>query len=190
MFYSNRIAALSLIIVLIFAPAKVGAAPSDVTQGDLTISGSVPEIFNLQIRGVPGDLDLSPNVVVNNRPLGLIHLKYNIPLASFIIKSDSATGLPTLNGAGVTTAPFSTNMTITVLGCSSVDAVNGTNITPANLGSGAFDIKTTAAGFFGAGFTQGIEEECQITASWVGTNTAIPLAGRYSMVLSVIITST
>lgn len=187
---NKRIVVIMTVFSVLFNSNLIFAAPADVSQGDFTISGSVPEIFSLQVRGVPGDLDLSPNVVVNDRLLALIHLKYNLPLASLVIKSDSATGLPTLNGAGVTAAPFATAMSLSVTGCTTVDAAAGAAITPANLGAGTWDIKTTVAGFFGAGFTAGLEEECSVTASWVGTATAIPLAGKYSMTVTVVMTST
>ncbi len=164
----------------------VFAAPTDVSSGTLELSGSVPEIFSLQVRGVPGDLDFSPNVVVNDRLLGIIHLKYNIPMASIILSSSAgATGLPTLNGAGVSAVPLATPMAYTVT-CSSVGAA-GAGLTAANLGLGATDIKSAASALAG-GF--GIEEDCPLTASWVGTATALPLAGSYSMTITITITST
>jgi hypothetical protein len=185
MFKFNRILVTTAVLAATLNPSMLLAAPADVSSGTLELSGSIPEIFSLQVRGVPGDLDFSPNVVVNDRLLGIFHLKYNIPVASIILSSDSATGLPTLNGAGATAVPLGTDMTYTVT-CGSVGA-SGTGLTAVNLGAGATNINAAAAN---VETTNGFEEDCPLTASWVGTAGVLPVAGSYSMTITITMTST
>lgn len=183
MFKFNRILVTTAALAAALNPALLQA---DVSSGSLQLSGSVPEIFSLQVRGVPGDLDLSPNVQVTDRLLGIFHLKYNIPVASIILSSSAgATGLPTLNGAGATAAPFAVPMAYTVT-CGSV-GVSGTGLTAANLGLGATNINAAAANVV---TTNGFEEDCPLTASWTGTAGVLPVAGSYSMTITITMTST
>ena len=62
----------------IFAPRLAFAA--DTSIATLNVSGNVPVIFSVTARGYPGDLDLSGNVAVTDRLLGMFHL--NITLTS------------------------------------------------------------------------------------------------------------
>jgi hypothetical protein len=185
MFKINRTLAIPTALLSILGPRALHAAPADVSAGTIQLSGSVPEIFSLQVRGVPGDLDFSPNVVVNDRLLGIFHLKYNIPIASIILSSDSAFGLPTLNGAGATAVPLATPMSYTIT-CGSVGA-SGTGLTAVNLGAGATNVNAAAANVV---TTNGFEEDCPLSASWVGTAAQLPVAGTYSMTITVTMTST
>jgi hypothetical protein len=187
----NKVIVTTAIMATAIMPTQVFAAPGDVSAGSVQVSGSVPEIFSIQARGVPGDLDLSPNVQVNNRLLGIFHLKYNLPLASFSIKSDTASGLP--EDSGAVAAPFATAMSYAFdTACTTVDSAfmtSGAGVTAVQMGAG-HDIKTTTANFWTTGFTAGLEQDCALSATWVGTATAIPLAGKYMMTITVTMTST
>lgn len=152
---------------------------ADVSSGTLQLSGVIPEIFSLQVRGVPGDLDFSPKVVVNHRTLGLIHVKYNIPLDRFELKTNTASGLPE-NFSGIP-VPLSTPMTY-VVNCNS--AVN-TPTTATEIAAGA-DIKSVATGLSNG---YGIEEDCLLTSSWVGTSLQLPVAGIYSEIITITLSS-
>ena len=166
------------VIAQLFTPMAMAA---DSAEGIMDFSGSVPTIFSLTTRGIPGDLDLTPNVVVNDRLMGILHLKYNVDLASLTLESNTASGQPEDGGAtayafGAAGFKFKFNA------CTSVDPLLGgvlfviDDTTP-------LDVAETAA------LTAGIEEDCELTASWAGTTTILPLAGVYSMTVKIIMTS-
>lgn len=152
---------------------------SDVSSGTLQLSGMIPEIFSLQVRGVPGDLDFSPKAIVNNRTLGLIHLKYNIPLDRFEIKSNTTSGLP--ENSNGTPVPLSTPMSYVVTCASAVSSPT----TATEIAAGA-DIKSLATGLSNG---YGIEEDCILTSSWVGTSLHLPVAGIYTEIIIITLSS-
>lgn len=148
-------------------------------EGSVQLSGNVPEIFTLQSRGVPGDVDLSPGVVVTDRLLGIFHLKYNLPVGEFKIQTDTTSGLPE-DSAG-TPIDLATPMSYKMACTSAVE----TDTTATEAGAGK-DIKSAAAALSGG---VGIEEDCLLSASWVGTSSAIPLSGYYTMKISATLTA-
>ena len=178
-----------LLMAAFIAAAQV-VAPSafaaDTSIAAIEMSGSVPTVFSVTARGLPGDLDLTPGVVVNDRLLGIFHFKYNIDIASLKLTSSSATGTP-MNGASA--YPAGTAFTYKFGTCAAVNAV----------GTAAFSIATsTSAELTGLAATQpvllghGLEMDCDLTASWGGqTITAgqIPLAGKYSQTLTLTMVS-
>ena len=159
------------------------ALAADTSIASVQLSGNVPTVFSVTARGLPGDLDLTPGVVVNDRLLGIFHFKFNVDIASLLLTSTSATGTP-MNGA--TAYPAGTAFTYKfAAGCAAVkDAV----------GEVAFSIAAnTSADFVEDAANQpstlgyGIEEDCQLTASWGGQAIVagqIPLAGVYSQTLT------
>ena len=164
----------------IFAPYALAA---DTAIATLNISGDVPTIFSVTARGVPGDLDLSPSVTVNNRLLGLVHFKFNVNAASIKISSSTASGVPE-NASNVAysfgAAGFKVAFTA---GCTSVDA---TYNTPFLLVAAGTDVKSALS----AALTAGIQEDCSVTASWAGTTATLPLAGKYLLTITVTMVST
>lgn len=168
--------AASLLASTFMPSAFAGTGGAD---GSVQLSGNVPEIFTLQSRGVPGDVDLSPGVVVTDRLLGIFHLKYNLPVGEFKIQTDTTSGLPEdSNGTPIDlTTPMSYKME-----CTSAIA---TATTAAEAGAGK-DIKSAASALTGG---VGIEEDCLLSGSWVGTSSALPLSGYYTMKISVTLTA-
>lgn len=149
------------------------ALAADTAVATMDLSGNVPVIFNVTARGYPGDLDLSPNVIVNSRLLGMFHMKYNVSLATLTLKASTATGKPEAAG---TAYSFGVAWTVSLI-CSSVDPAKGTTITPLIAGVEM----ASAGGKALAAATGGIEEDCPLTASWGGTAVTLPLSGKYSM---------
>lgn len=162
------------------------AIAADTSKANLHMSGSVPTIFSVTVRGLPGDLDLTPGVIVNDRLLGIVHFKYNVDIASLLVTSDSATGTP-MNGA--TAYPAGTAFTYKFSACQAVNAT----------GEAAWSIAAnTSADFVPAAADQpstlgyGIVEDCDLTASWGGQNLTtgqIPLAGKYTQTLTITMVS-
>lgn len=152
------------------------AMAADTSIAVLNISGNVPTVFSVTARGLPGDLDLTPNVSVANRLLGILHFKYNADVASMTLASSTASGVPEKSGTayGFGAAGFKVAVTA---GCSSVDATYNTAFLLTNAG---VDVKSAAA----ATLTAGVEEDCSLTATWAGTTSTLPLAGKYSMVIN------
>src|SRR3989344_8552156 len=70
------------------------ALAADTAIAYFNLSGTVPTVFSVTTRGLPGDLDLTPNVSVDGRRIGLMHLKFNMNVASLVISSDTASGGP------------------------------------------------------------------------------------------------
>ena len=171
--------ALSFLIALsqVITPT-INAADSSV--GTLNISGNVPIVFSLTTRGVPGDLDLSPSVTVNDRLLGIIHFKYNVDIASIDMSSDTVSGSPETGG---TAYSFGTAFKFKITACTTIDATYEALFAISNV---AVQVEDPAAT---SGLTDGVEEDCDLTASWGGTTASLPLAGKYSMVVTFTMTS-
>ena len=170
--YYTKIAISSLLLMSQLMSSQVLAA--DTATASLNISGNVPTVFSVTTRGIPGDLDLTPGVSVADRLLGIIHLKYNVNVASLKIASTTASGKPEDGGAvayGFGAGGFKVKVTA---GCSSVAV--GFNALFALVAAGT-DVKSAAS----AALANGVEEDCSLTASWDGSAAALPLAGKYSM---------
>ena len=82
---------LSFFMASTLQPMANGA---DTSTASFNISGTVPSYFSVSTRGIASDLDFSPNVIVNNRRIGLMHFKYNMNVASLTIASSTASGQP------------------------------------------------------------------------------------------------
>src|SRR5258708_38137917 len=169
---------LTLLVILaqIISPLAFAA---DTAVATLNISGDVPTIFSVTARGIPGDLDLTPGVAVNNRLLGILHLKYNVNVASLTIASSTASGTPeNARSAAYSFCASGFKVAFTAAGCTSDAAANNT---PFLLTAGGADIKSAAA----ASLTAGVEEDCSLTATWSGSTATLPLAGKYSLVITI-----
>lgn len=153
---------------------------ADTAIATFNISGTVPTYFSVTTRGTPGDLDLSPNVIVNNRRIGLMHFKYNTNVASLTVASSTASGGPEgPSGAYNFQGGFKVSVKA---GCASADpAYNAAFV----LTAGGTDIKSAGS----AALTQGVEEDCEVLASWKGTNVSLPLAGVYTLNINVTMVS-
>ncbi len=177
-----------LITALIFQLYAV-VAQADVAIGTLNISGNVPVIFSLTVRGLPGDLDLSPGVTVTDRLLGLIHFKYNIDIASLALTSSTASGVPE-NSANVA-YPFSgVGFKYRFGTCTSVVAAGQANFSI--VAAGTSDNLQALAASQPSTLGYGIEEDCELMASWGGATIAsgqLPLADNYSQTLTLTMTS-
>lgn len=159
---------------------------ADTSKANLHMSGSVPTIFSVTVRGLPGDLDLTPGVIVNDRLMGIVHFKYNVDIASLLVTSDSATGTP-MNGG--TAYPAGTAFTYKFSTCQAVNAT----------GEAAWSIAASTSPDFvpiaaeqPSTLTYGIVEDCNLTASWGGqtlTTGQIPLAGKYTQILTITMVS-
>lgn len=155
------------------------AGSGDTAIASLNLSGSVPEVFSVTARGLPGDLDLTPGVIVNDRLIGILHFKFNENAASITIASSTVSGGPeSVSGA----YSFGTAFTVGVLGaCTALDTVvlASPGVALSNVGA---DYKSLAANPL---VGNGIEEDCQLAASWGGTASSLPLAGVFSMSVTV-----
>lgn len=155
---------------------------ADTSVATMNVSANVPVVFSVISRGVPGDLDLTPNSVVNNRTLGLFHFKYNANVASMTIKSDTASGVPEDGGTAYDFAAATPFKVAITAGCSSVAAAYNAPFALTQVGT---DIKSLTA----AALTSGIEEDCELTGTWGGTTTALPLSGKYSLSITLTMVS-
>jgi hypothetical protein len=171
---------LLILLGVYFAPIQLAA---DEAIAYFNISGTVPAIFSVTSRGVPGDLDLSPNVTVNNRRIGLLHFKYNIDVATLLISSNTLSGGPETSSGAVYNFQGS-GFQISFDGtCATVDP---SYYTPFTLTNAGVDVRSAAAG---ALVLSGVEEDCEVFASWQGTIATLPLAGVYSLSVTVTMTS-
>src|SRR5262249_40928929 len=159
----------------------------DTSIASVQMSGNVPTVFSVTARGLPGDLDLTPGVIVNDRLIAIFHFKYNEDIASLLLTSTSANGAPK-NGA--TAYPAGTAFTYKFGVCQAVkDAVGEVAFSIAAGTSADF---VEVAGQQPSGLGYGIEEDCQLTASWGGQAIVaghIPLAGVYSETLTLTMVS-
>ncbi|MEK6579038.1 MAG: hypothetical protein AABZ55_07405 [Bdellovibrionota bacterium] len=187
-FKSLTKAAKALIITLMIGANVIGpvllgpvAMAAETTYGVLNLSGNVPEIFQLDVRGVSGDIDLNGGsgaaaTTVSNRLVGIFHLKVNIDIASFILSTTNASG--TFENAAAAAYPFSAVFTLNVNAACTLLS-NGTPITTALLLAGATNIRDALGLPSVLGF--GVEEDCQVIAGWTNQNVILPLAGVYTL---------
>jgi hypothetical protein len=164
----------------------VPAFGADVSKATINVSGNVPVVFSVTARGYPGDLDLNTGTVVVDRLMGILHFKYNVSIASIFLESSTASGLPKLNGAGADYA-FAAPMYFKAndgagADCPAIDdAVGKLDGATVLTNAGGLDVTE-------AGTTVG-DYDCHLTASWTAAATIQP-AGKYSMTITVIMTST
>ncbi len=173
------------LIILLFIGTHLFSpyyAVAEIALATISMSGDIPVVFQMNTFGTSGELDLTARAGITNRVVGQVHLKYNINLASYILQSDTATGLP--EKAGVAYVFGATPFQIAVGPCTTIDPAK-VPLTPANLAAGATDIKSAAS----AALVGGVEEDCNITASWSGTNAGLSLSGVYSIQINITMTS-
>lgn len=172
--------------MLILTGFATSALAADTAIGNLNISGSVPTVFSITTRGIPGDLDLTPGVIVNQRLIGLMHFKFNVDAASITIASSTVSGQP--EDASANAYSFSSAFKVSVKGtCTTLNlAALGLPAGVALTNAGTDYKSTIAASLITNVPVGGIEEDCQLTATWGGTTANLPLAGVYSM--SIVIT--
>lgn len=175
------------IVITSTALMRIGMA--DTAIGTLNISGNVPAVFSLSVRGMPGDLDLSPGVTVTDRLMGIIHFKYNIDIGTIALTSDTASGVPE-NSSGVAYPFGGAGFTYKFGTCTSIAATGQADFSIA--AAGVSDNLVAAAANQPSTLGYGIEEDCELMASWSGAaivNGRMPLADRYSAVLTLTMTS-
>lgn len=172
--------------IVLTASTPVFATTGDTAIAHLNVSGTVPAVFSVQARGIPGDLDLTPGAIVIDRVIGLLHFKYNQDAASIKIESSTADGGPaaTSGQAYVFGAAFKVGAIGTCVSLAAPFKASGgvalTNGGGVDYGSATSkDLTTTGPPI------SGIEEDCQIAASWTGTTSTLPLAGVYAMTVTV-----
>ncbi|MGZ3742802.1 MAG: hypothetical protein ACXVB1_01870 [Pseudobdellovibrionaceae bacterium] len=160
---------------------------ADTSIANLNISGNVPVVFSVTARGYPGDLDLSGQVDVVDRLVGIFHFKYNVDLASLTLKSAETDGVPSSGaGAGTGYAFGAGGFKLKFGACNTVNATYKASFTPGT-GAGQVDIGTGVDVKDAAtttGMTAGREEDCSLSATWKGNASSIPLAGKYSLSLT------
>lgn len=175
------------LLTFLLAGAWMLTARADTVTGYINLSGTVPAYFELWVRGVPGDLDLSPRATVTDRVLGILHVKYNIDMASLTLQSDTALGKP-MNG----TENWGGSIEYKVLGGTACKTVGGSAGGTASVtipsGSaagttmgGGKDVHHAHVEDLAANFSSGLEEDCPLQGSWTGVAKDLPLAGSYSM---------
>lgn len=156
------------------------AAAGDTSIASINLSGSVPEVFSVTARGLPGDLDLTPNVVVVNRLIGILHFKFNESVSS--IKVAGAVG-----GVGYT---FASAFKVSTPVCTALDngalKMNYAGGGVALVAAPGTDYSTLAAqNLIANNGGVGIEEDCSLVASWTGTASTLPLAGIVTVTITV-----
>ncbi len=175
----NFIWIMTFLLVSVFTQ-RSSVLAADTTITSLNLSGTVPTYFSVTPRGMAGDLDLTPNVTVNNRRIGLLHFKYNANVASITVGSSTPSGGPE-GPSG--TYNFQGGFKVSIgAGCFSVDPAF---TTPFVLTAGGTDVKSAGS----TALVAGVEEDCDVLASWRGSNVAIPLAGVYSLNINVTMVS-
>lgn len=187
---------LRIFVAMIFlsATTHAWATAGDTAVATLAISGNVPAIFTLYVRGQPGELDLGPKSKVIDRLIGIFHFKYNENVASLTLASSTASGSPDDGGGTPKTPNFDAGTPFKLkfaAGCKSVDlAAYGVYF---DLSGGAVDIKSTVAADLTTNTpVGGIEEDCKLVTKYSIDQTAgakLPLAGYYSMTLTLTMVS-
>ena len=166
---------------LMFGPLAYAVPTTDTVQADFFVSGTVPTVFSLSARALPGDLDLTPNAYVFGRGLGLLHFKFNTDVDKIYIQTNSATGAPKNATSG---APIVANsFKLLIKGSCTSATLAATLIDNSSPGT---DIASAAAkDLVGTNSGVGIEEDCELAADWQTTAAYMPLAGKYTLQITV-----
>lgn len=143
---------------------------------NITVVGYVPSFFSVTSIGQQSDIDLSPGVGVSNRTIGVLAFKYNENIQSLTISSDTASGAPEdVNGVPYAFGGTGDFQVAISNACATVDPTYNAPFALTNVG---VDVRSALAG---ALVNAGIQEQCQVTATYTGTATTLPLAGRFEM---------
>ncbi|MCM2276719.1 MAG: hypothetical protein NDJ89_01425 [Oligoflexia bacterium] len=175
----NKLIALGLILIAnLQGPMAVAA---DISTASLLLSGNVPAVFSVTVRGYPGEFDLGPNTTVVDRVVGILHFKYNMPIASISFASSTASGR--LENAAAQNITFATggDYLKSTAGCTILDQVAGKL-------DGATDLAPALSVLAGAAPTTA-DMDCPLMMSWT-TGASMQRAGVYSMTVTVTMTST
>ncbi len=152
------------------------AASADTSIANIVVSGYVPSFFSVVSTAQPADLDLSPGVVINGRTIGTLAFLYNISIQSLTVASSTMSGAPEdVNGNPYQFGGTGDFQIAVSPGCDSVAPAYQSPFIITNV---PVDIKSAAAA---ALVNSGVQEQCQVSASYVGTNTTLPMAGRFEM---------
>lgn len=159
-------------------------ATADTSIASVYVSGVVPAYFSVTANSRPGELDLSSGAIVSNRTIGLLHFKYNSNIQNLIVSSSTTSGKPEDSGSN----PYSFGGTGDFnvgfrAGCQTVDAIYNT---PAPLTFAGTDMKSAASG---ALVLSGIEEDCELIASYTASPLSLPMAGRYELRIIIMMVS-
>lgn len=162
---SIRVLKIEAALITVFFAFEVFAAKGAVSTASFTVIGRVPEVYSLSTQSLKQDLDLKPGLKVTKKPIGNIRFSYNQGIQGISIASSTASGNPEddSNKAVKFTSPF----TISVLGgCRSLDMGTlkpGVTLVPAGA-----DYKSLTASNLtdGQSAPTGVDEECQLAASW------------------------
>lgn len=170
----NRRFTFKALLSALFLIPSVGY--SDTSIAVIDIAGIVPAIFSVTLDSQPNQVDLSPGVFVSNLNIGDLHFRYNENVQNLTISSSTSSGYPE-NSSGAPyqfggSGGFKVSFQNT---CSTIDS---TFYNPFPLTSVGTDVKSAASGSL---TTTGVDEHCQIYATYQGTTTSMPLAGRFDM---------
>ncbi len=180
----NPIKYLRIVMAVMLATMGPNVFAIDTAIATLELSGNVPTVFSLTARGLPGDLDLTPNVEVQNRLIGILHFKYNQDVDTITFESSTGSGMPE-NAAG-DAYDFGTDFSVSITpDCFSIDEADITDVVLSAPVEAASDEARDLANNGG----NGVIEDCHLTASWGGTTASLPLAGVYSMTITVTMVS-
>lgn len=169
---SRLFCTLLLCAALIAAPIALAST----SVANIRVVGYVPSVFRVTSLGQVTDLDLTPGVVVTNRTIGYLAFMYNENIQTLNISSSTLSGAPEDGGGNAYQFGGSGDFQVAfAAGCDTVDPAYNAPFTLTNVG---VDVKSALAG---ALVNQGIQEDCEMTASYTGTTTALPLAGRFEM---------
>jgi hypothetical protein len=157
---------------------------ADTSIAVITVAGVVPSIFSVTSEAQQAELDLSPGVFVSNKSIGLLHFRYNESLSSLTIASSTSSGFPEdisgnpyqFGGSGDFKVSFQPT-------CSTVA---NTYYVPFALTTVGTDVKSAASSSL---TTTGVEEYCQVYASYQGMTTTMPTGGRFEMKIVVTMVS-
>lgn len=160
------------------------AIAGDQSIANFTVSGLVPTYFTVTSSMISDFIDLTPKVVVVNRSIGLMRFKYNQNVQTLVVSSSTVSGAPEDPSGNAYSFGGVGGFKVAVrAGCQSVDATFNTPFTLTQAGT---DIHSALSANL---TTSGIEEDCELTVSYTGTSTNLPLGGRYTMNIVVTMTA-
>lgn len=132
------------------------------STASFTVTGVVPEVYSLSTQSLSHDLDLKPGLKVTQQPIGKLRFRYNESVEGITIASSTESGNPESESGK--TIKFSRPFSIGVLGgCRSLDMKELKE--GVTLDSSGEDYKSLAANNLQS-IGSGIEEDCQLVASW------------------------
>lgn len=185
--YLKLLCVLFLFILFLYSHA-LKASTGTISRSSFVVTGVVPSVVSLSTQAFSQNLDLKPGMKIMKHPIGNLHFRYNEEIAGITLASSTNSGSPENkeNNSGLHSNSYSSAFTrpfkISITGaCRSLDTHElspGITLIPEGDDYKSLRSNELSSSFF---HSEGIDEDCQLAASWNTKKQSSLVHGVYSM---------